>query len=140
MCIVLATISNSNTTDSVVSNMSQTTSNTISTSGGSTISRISQFSARSGDETCPDGQILPSANLRIFSYLELKTATRNFRSDTVLGEGGFGKVYKGWLEEKAPTKSGRTTVIAVKKLNSESLQGFEEWQVILTVLDGEEYH
>lgn len=137
MCIVLATISNSNTTDSVVSNMSQTTSVTISTSGGSTISRNSQFSARSGEETCPDGQILPSANLRIFSYLELKTATRNFRSDTVLGEGGFGKVYKGWLEEKAPT---RTTVIAVKKLNSESLQGFEEWQVILTVLDGEEYH
>ncbi|KAK9944390.1 hypothetical protein M0R45_009961 [Rubus argutus] len=112
----------------VVSNMSQTTSITMSVSGGSTISRNSQFSARSGDETCPDGQILPSANLRIFSYLELKTATRHFRSDTVLGEGGFGKVYKGWLEEKAPTKSGRTTVIAVKKLNSESLQGFEEWQ------------
>ncbi|KAL6209129.1 hypothetical protein ACLB2K_020072 [Fragaria x ananassa] len=111
------------------SNVSQSTSNTISTSsGGSTISRNSQFSARSGDETCPDGQILPDANLRIFSYLELKSATRNFRSDTVLGEGGFGKVYKGWLEERPATKPGRNTVIAVKKLNSESLQGFEEWQ------------
>ncbi|XP_050366402.1 probable serine/threonine-protein kinase PIX13 [Argentina anserina] len=113
----------------VPSNTSQSTSATISTSsGGSTVSRNSQFSARSGDETCPDGQILPDANLRIFSYLELKSATRNFRSDTVLGEGGFGKVYKGWLEERPATKSGRTSVIAVKKLNSESLQGFEEWQ------------
>ncbi|PRQ25184.1 putative transferase, protein kinase RLK-Pelle-RLCK-VIIa-2 family [Rosa chinensis] len=112
----------------VPSSISQSISNATSTSVGSTISRNSQFSERSGDETCPDGQILPAANLRIFSYLELKSATRNFRSDTVLGEGGFGKVYKGWLEERAPAKSGKTTVIAVKKLNSESLQGFEEWQ------------
>ncbi|XVF67143.1 hypothetical protein PTKIN_Ptkin10aG0096900 [Pterospermum kingtungense] len=46
----------------------------------------------------------------------------------VLGEGGFGKVFKGWLDEKAPGKSGSGTLIAVKKLNSESMQGFEEWQ------------
>lgn len=46
----------------------------------------------------------------------------------VLGEGGFGKVFRGYLDEKTPTKSG--TVVAVKKLNSESWQGFEEWQVI----------
>ncbi|KAL1180021.1 hypothetical protein V6Z11_A03G200400 [Gossypium hirsutum] len=46
----------------------------------------------------------------------------------VLGEGGFGKVFKGWLDEKTPGKSGSGTLIAVKKLNSESLQGFEEWQ------------
>ncbi|KAK8658415.1 hypothetical protein V6N13_036622 [Hibiscus sabdariffa] len=46
----------------------------------------------------------------------------------VLGEGGFGKVFKGWLEEKAPGKSGSGTLIAVKKLNSESMQGFEEWK------------
>ncbi|XP_021811464.1 probable serine/threonine-protein kinase PIX13 [Prunus avium] len=110
-----------------VINISQTTSNTTS-SGGSTISRNSQFSAASGDEASPHGQILPTPNLRMFSYLELKAATRNFRSDTVLGEGGFGMVFKGWLDEKAPTKSGKTTVIAVKKLSSESLQGFEEWQ------------
>ena len=81
------------------------------------------------DENYPNGQILPTPNLRIFSFADLKTATKNFRADTVLGEGGFGKVFKGWLEDKGPGKSGSTTVIAVKKLNSESLQGFEEWQV-----------
>ena len=52
----------------------------------------------------------------------------------MLGEGGFGKVYKGWLEEKGPGKSGGSTVIAVKKLNSESLQGFEEWQVKIALI------
>lgn len=33
-----------------------------------------------------------------FSFMELMAATGNFRSDCFLGEGGFGKVYKGYLE------------------------------------------
>uniref|UniRef100_A0A803QWZ9 non-specific serine/threonine protein kinase n=2 Tax=Cannabis sativa TaxID=3483 RepID=A0A803QWZ9_CANSA len=115
------------TTGYLTTGLSQTTSNTTS-SGGSTISRNSRFSVVSYDENYPNGQILPSPNLRTFSFAELKTATKNFRADTVLGEGGFGKVYKGWLDEKASGKNGSSTVIAVKKLNSESLQGFEEWQ------------
>ncbi|XP_044488940.1 probable serine/threonine-protein kinase PIX13 [Mangifera indica] len=106
--------------------ISQTTQ-TVS-SGTSNMSRNSQFSASSGDDVFPNGQILPTPSLRVFNFAELKAATRNFRSDTVLGEGGFGKVFKGWLDEKAPGKSGSGTVVAVKKLNSESLQGFEEWQ------------
>ncbi|KAG8473417.1 hypothetical protein CXB51_035604 [Gossypium anomalum] len=110
--------------------ISQTTSNTASysTSRGSNISQGSGFSASSGDEAFPNGQILPAPNLRIFSFAELKTATKNFRPDMVLGEGGFGKVFKGWIDEKALGKSGSATLVAVKKLNSESLQGFEEWQ------------
>ncbi|XP_022763773.1 probable serine/threonine-protein kinase PIX13 [Durio zibethinus] len=118
------------TTGHLSSVISQTTSNTASsgTSRGSNISRDSRFSASSGDESSLNGQILPTPNLRIFSFAELKSATKNFRPDMVLGEGGFGKVFKGWLDEKAPGKSGSGTLIAVKKLNSESLQGFEEWQ------------
>ncbi|XP_031126075.1 probable serine/threonine-protein kinase PIX13 [Ipomoea triloba] len=112
--------------------ISQAISNTTSsTSTGSAISGsgTSQFSASSGgDEVYPHGQILPHPNLRIFTFAELKAATRNFRSDTMLGEGGFGKVYKGWLDERGTSKSGSGTVIAVKKLNSESMQGYEEWQ------------
>ncbi|KAK2984444.1 hypothetical protein RJ640_026931 [Escallonia rubra] len=61
-------------------------------------------------------QILPLPNLRIFSFAELKVATRNFRQDTVLGEGGFGKVYKGWLDEKANSRNGSGTVVAIKRL------------------------
>ncbi|KAF1002619.1 hypothetical protein AG4045_008776 [Apium graveolens] len=44
-------------------------------------------------------------------------------------EGGFGKVHKGWLDDKGgSSRSGIGSVIAVKKLNSESMQGYEEWQ------------
>ena len=61
----------------------------------------------------------------------LKAATKSFKSDALLGEGGFGKVYKGWLDEKtlAPTKAGSGIMVAIKKLNPESMQGLREWQV-----------
>lgn len=118
-----------------------TTTNTSSSGTSSNVSGNSRFSAASGsEEAYPNGQILPHPNLRIFSFSELKAATRNFRGDTVLGEGGFGKVYKGWLDEKSTSKNSSSTVIAVKKLNSGSMQGFEEWQVnskkIPTLLSG----
>ncbi|KAJ3680439.1 hypothetical protein LUZ60_016717 [Juncus effusus] len=89
------------------------------------------YSTKGGDYVkYPDGRILEAPNLRIFTFAELKTATRNFRSDTLLGEGGFGKVYKGWLDERtlSPRKSGSGMIVAVKKLNPESMQGLQEWQ------------
>jgi len=50
----------------------------------------------------PDDQILERANLKEFSFGDLKTATKSFKGDTLLGEYGFGKVYKGWLEDPLP--------------------------------------
>jgi hypothetical protein len=35
---------------------------------------------------------------QVFTFRELATATRNFKKDCLLGEGGFGRVYKGRLE------------------------------------------
>ncbi|KAK7250766.1 hypothetical protein RIF29_33427 [Crotalaria pallida] len=74
----------------------------------------------------------PDPNLKVFSFGDLKSATKSFKSDTLLGQGGFGKVYKGWLDEKTlnPAKSGTGMVVAIKKLNKEGMQGFQEWQVL----------
>uniref|UniRef100_A0A0E0AS42 non-specific serine/threonine protein kinase n=1 Tax=Oryza glumipatula TaxID=40148 RepID=A0A0E0AS42_9ORYZ len=51
----------------------------------------------------------------IFSNAELKLATNNYSSQNILGEGGYGPVYKGMLPD------GR--VIAVKQLSQSSHQG-----------------
>lgn len=76
-------------------------------------------------------EILQSGDLKPFSFNVLKMATRNFRPDSVLGEGGFGSVFKGWIDEQslAAARPGTGTVIAVKRLNQEGLQGHQEWLV-----------
>ncbi|XP_037469541.1 receptor-like cytoplasmic kinase 176 [Triticum dicoccoides] len=76
-----------------------------------------------------EGEILQLANLRRFAYMELMTATGNFRRDSKLGEGGFGVVYKGWVDETtfAPASHGTGLPVAVKKLNQEGIQGHREW-------------
>lgn len=76
-------------------------------------------------------EIRQGGNLRIFSYQDLKSATRNFRPDSLLGEGGFGSVYKGWIDEHGTTaaKAGTGLTVAVKQLNQEGLQGHREWLV-----------
>ncbi|XP_073046379.1 probable serine/threonine-protein kinase PIX13 [Primulina eburnea] len=76
------------------------------------------------------GKINTTPNLKMFTFTQLRTATRNFRPDTVLGEGGFGTVFKGWLDEStyAPSRVGVGIPVAVKKSNPGSEQGLKEWQ------------
>ncbi|KAG7023502.1 putative serine/threonine-protein kinase PIX7, partial [Cucurbita argyrosperma subsp. argyrosperma] len=70
-----------------------------------------------------------TSKLLQFSFHELKAATGNFRPDSILGEGGFGFVFKGWIEENgtAPAKPGSGITVAVKSLKLDGLQGHREW-------------
>ncbi|XP_010256402.1 PREDICTED: probable receptor-like protein kinase At5g15080 isoform X2 [Nelumbo nucifera] len=90
--------------------------------------------------TTSNGESIPStpkvgeelkvaSQLRRFTFNELKSATRNFRPESLLGEGGFGCVFKGWIEENgtAPVKPGTGLTVAVKTLNHDGLQGHKEW-------------
>ncbi|OEL15166.1 Receptor-like protein kinase ANXUR1 [Dichanthelium oligosanthes] len=63
---------------------------------------------------------------RFLSYEELKAATNNFESSTVLGEGGFGRVFKGVLSDG--------TAVAIKKLTSGGHQGDKEFLVEVEML------
>ncbi|KAJ1403855.1 Serine/threonine-protein kinase, active site [Sesbania bispinosa] len=81
--------------------------------------------------TTTSGKLLEiTPNLKVFTFADLKAATKGFKSDALLGEGGFGKVYKGWLDEKtlSPAKAGSGMMVAIKKLKPESMQGVQEWQ------------
>lgn len=55
-----------------------------------------------------------------FTYRELVEATNGFSSENLLGEGGFGSVYKGYLPD------GRE--VAVKQLKVGSGQGEKEFK------------
>jgi len=41
-----------------------------------------------------------------FTFRELAAATKNFRPECLLGEGGFGRVYKGCLESTKQVSCG----------------------------------
>lgn len=96
---------------------------------------IPSYSAKSSAESLPtprsEAEILSSPHVKAFSFNELKNATRNFRPDSLLGEGGFGYVFKGWIDEHTLTaaRPGSGLVIAVKKLKPEGFQGHKEWLV-----------
>ncbi|KAL0362743.1 UNVERIFIED_CONTAM: G-type lectin S-receptor-like serine/threonine-protein kinase [Sesamum calycinum] len=60
------------------------------------------------------------SELPSFSYSAILKATNYFSDDNKLGEGGFGPVYKGGLEDGQE--------IAVKRLSSTSTQGIDEFK------------
>ncbi|CAI9109238.1 OLC1v1009023C1 [Oldenlandia corymbosa var. corymbosa] len=62
-----------------------------------------------------------------FSYRELAAATNNFRSECLIGEGGFGSVYRGKIERT-------DQVVAVKKLDTSGVQGSKEFLVEVLML------
>ncbi|KAK3157072.1 hypothetical protein QOZ80_2AG0115760 [Eleusine coracana subsp. coracana] len=60
-----------------------------------------------------------------FSLSELKQATQDFCDTMKVGEGGFGRVYKGHL---------RNTTVAIKMLRSHNVQGQSQFQQEVVVL------
>ncbi|XP_028752438.1 probable LRR receptor-like serine/threonine-protein kinase At1g56130 [Neltuma alba] len=64
--------------------------------------------------------------LYTFNYSELKNATNDFNPSKKLGEGGFGPVYKGTLND------GR--VIAVKRLSVKSHQGNNQFKAEIATI------
>ncbi|KAJ0526928.1 putative protein kinase RLK-Pelle-CrRLK1L-1 family [Helianthus annuus] len=70
---------------------------------------------------------LPSDRCRRFSLTEVRSATGEFNDDFVIGNGGFGKVYKGYIDNAS-------TVVAIKRLNESSNQGFQEFHTEIGML------
>ncbi|KAK7261014.1 hypothetical protein RIF29_27317 [Crotalaria pallida] len=69
---------------------------------------------------------LAGSKLYTFTLEELREATHNFSWSNMLGEGGFGPVYKGFFDDKLRQGLEAQTV-AVKRLDLDGLQGHREW-------------
>lgn len=67
-----------------------------------------------------------------FQLSELRAITQNFSSNYLLGEGGFGTVHKGYIDENL-RQGLKAQAVAVKLLDIEGLQGHREWLVRLTL-------
>ncbi|KAL6324577.1 hypothetical protein AAG906_013389 [Vitis piasezkii] len=70
---------------------------------------------------------LPSGLCRRFTLSEIKKATNNFDIILRIGVGGFGNVYKGYIDDKA-------TPVAIKRLNPQSKQGAREFLTEIEML------
>ncbi|KAF5810849.1 putative protein kinase RLK-Pelle-LRR-II family [Helianthus annuus] len=65
-------------------------------------------------------------HLQRFTFRELQVATGNFSSKNILGQGGFGVVYKGCLVNRS--------LVAVKRLKDPNLSGEVQFQTELEMI------
>ncbi|XP_068657069.1 serine/threonine-protein kinase PBS1-like [Aristolochia californica] len=79
------------------------------------------------ESTSPRGGPDVNITAQTFTFRELAAATKNFIPECLLGEGGFGRVYKGRLESTGQ-------VVAVKQLDRNGLQGNREFLVEVLML------
>ncbi|CAA7017735.1 unnamed protein product [Microthlaspi erraticum] len=70
---------------------------------------------------------VPGKKAQTFTFEELSISTNNFKPDCFLGEGGFGKVYKGFIHKI-------NQVVAIKQLDRNGAQGIREFVVEVLTL------
>ncbi|KAF7149523.1 hypothetical protein RHSIM_Rhsim02G0062500 [Rhododendron simsii] len=79
------------------------------------------------------GVIQPEESCRCFSLDEILMFTNNFDEALVIGKGGFGKAYKGFIDDG-------DMIVAIKRLNAESKQGAREFWTEVKMLSKLQHH
>lgn len=88
------------------------------------LSNSAKHRAQAGEILRIGNHNIPS---RVFTFSELVDATNSFSLENMLGEGGFGRVYRGYIRDTME-------VIAVKQLDKDGLQGNREFLVEVLML------
>jgi hypothetical protein len=71
-------------------------------------------------DRCMDDEFQRETGPKRFSFKELAHATNNFNDEEKLGQGGFGGVYRGFLQDL-------NSFVAVKRVSKGSNQGIKEY-------------
>ncbi|XWS42956.1 hypothetical protein CRYUN_Cryun16bG0058500 [Craigia yunnanensis] len=87
---------------------------------------VNSFESQRGQNYHSADSDIISVSKTFFTYEELMEMTKGFARQNVIGEGGFGCVYKGWLPD------GR--VVAVKQLKAGSGQGEREFRAEVEII------
>ncbi|KAJ0083066.1 hypothetical protein Patl1_11426 [Pistacia atlantica] len=74
----------------------------------------------------PNGSLASTRSGKRFALAEIRAATNNFDESLVIGLGGFGKVYKGEIEDGS--------LAAIKRANPQSEQGLAEFETEIEML------
>jgi len=82
--------------------------------------------ANAADEDM-EGQVRNGAGPKGFSYDVLAAATSKFAEDQKFGEGGFGSVYRGFLDQL-------NLHVAIKRVSRSSSQGRKEYASEVTII------
>lgn len=72
------------------------------------------------------GSVASTRLERRFTVAEIRAATKNFDENMVIGVGGFGKVYRGEIEDG--------TLAAIKRAHPQSQQGLAEFETEIEML------
>ncbi|XP_072993382.1 probable serine/threonine-protein kinase PBL21 isoform X1 [Typha latifolia] len=90
------------------------------TNASQSLSRVVDTIECEKNNLSPDGE-RSGGGAHKFTLRQLAAATENFREANLIGEGGFGRVYKGHIN------SGQ--IVAIKQLNRNGQQGSQEFLV-----------
>ncbi|PRQ53326.1 putative protein kinase RLK-Pelle-CrRLK1L-1 family [Rosa chinensis] len=99
----------------------------VKDSNSSKATKWGPYSFSTTKSTKSRGSSLPSDLCRHFSLAEIKAATQNFNDVFIIGVGGFGNVYKGYVDDGS-------TPVAIKRLKPESSQGAREFKTEIEML------
>lgn len=73
-----------------------------------------------------NGSMAPTRIGKRFTLAEIRAATKNFDDSLVIGVGGFGKVFKGEIDDG--------TLVAIKRAHPQSQQGLREFETEIEML------
>ena len=88
---------------------------------------IKERNSKWGPKSVSSSSLLQSDLCRCFSISEVRAATNSFDDSLIIGVGGFGNVYKGFIDNGSIT-------VAIKRLKQGSQQGLKEFLTEIEML------